>query len=322
MICREEILKRQELPKIQKIKEKKMKILITGASGLVGGGLIPTLKAKGHQIFKVSRKPAKNANEIQWDAYEGFEATEFEKLEGMDAVIHLAGENVGTNWNEEKKKRIKKSRVEGTRTLVDALGKLKSPPKIFISASAIGFYGNREDEILTEESKPGEGFFPEVGVAWEAESEKASEFGARVAYLRIGVVLSKNGGALEKMLTPFKFGVGGTVGSGDQWMSWIAFDDLIKIIHFVLENENIKGSVNVTSPNPVQNESFTDTLGRVLNRPTILPVPAFGIKLLFGEMGETLLLEGCRVIPQKLLAAGFDFDFPELEDALKREINN
>lgn len=299
-----------------------MRILISGASGLVGTHLIPTLRAKGHEVHKLARKTPRSSDEIQWDAEKGFTDAEHAKLENFDAVIHLAGDNVASeNWSDEKKRKIKESRTVGTRVLVDALKTLRNPPKHFISASAIGFYGSRGAEILNEESAKGEGFLPEVCAAWEDEIKRAETF-ARVVYLRIGVVLAKDGGALEKMLTPFKFGIGGVIGSGKQWMSWIALDDLIRIFHFALENENLRGAFNATAPNPVSNEEFTKTLGKVLNRPTILPLPEFAIKMLFGEMGETLLLEGARVVPQKLEDAEFNFDFPNVKEAMEHVVKN
>ncbi len=299
-----------------------MKILISGASGLVGTHLIPTLLAKGHEIYKLVRKTPKSSDEIQWEAEKGFSETEQAKLENFDAVMHLAGDNVASeNWSDEKKRKIKDSRVVGTRVLVDALKRAQNPPKIFVSASATGFYGNRKDEILTEDSRQGAGFLTDVCTAWEDEIEKAEEF-ARVVFLRIGVVLVKDGGALEKMLMPFKFGVGGTIGSGKQWMSWIALDDLIKLIHFALENETLRGAVNAVAPNPVTNEEFTKMLGKALHRPTVLPIPTFAIKLMFGEMGETLLLQGARVLPKRLLDAGFEFQFSNLEEAMKHVLKD
>jgi uncharacterized protein len=293
-----------------------MKILISGASGLVGTSLIPTLIAKGHSVTKLVRKTPKSADEIQWDAEKGLSESEQAKLEGFDAVVHLAGDNVASeNWSDEKKRKIRESRTVGTRVLVDALKQTKNPPKIFVSASAIGFYGNREDEILDENSPKGTGFFPDVCEAWENEAKKAGDF-ARVVMLRIGVVLDKDGGALGKMLTPFKLGVGGVIGSGKQWMPWVAIDDLLGIIHFVLDNE-VSGVLNATAPNPVTNYEFTKTFGKVINRPTFFPIPEFGIKLMFGEMGETVLLQGCRVIPKRLQELGYKFKFTKLEDAFR-----
>ncbi|HEY8561893.1 MAG TPA: TIGR01777 family oxidoreductase [Pyrinomonadaceae bacterium] len=299
-----------------------MKILISGASGLIGSHLIPTLEAKGHEIFKLVRKTPRAANEIQWDAKKGFSETAQAKLENFDAVVHLAGDNIASeNWSPEKKLKIRESRTLGTRVLVDALKKTTNPPRVFISASATGFYGDRGAEALTEESPKGVGFLPDVCDEWEQEAKNAEEFGARVVLLRTGVVLTKDGGALEKMLTPFKFGVGGTVGSGKQYLSWIALDDVLDIYHFALDDDWLRGAVNTTAPNPVTNAEFTETLGAVLNRPTVLPVPEFAVKLLFGEMGERLLLEGQKVLPKKLQDAGFEFKFPDLEVALKHALN-
>ena len=298
-----------------------MKILISGASGLVGTNLIPTLKT--HDVYKLVRKTPQSADEIEWDAEKGFAESEQAKLENFDAVVHLAGDNVASeNWSKEKKRKIKESRTVGTKVLVDALKQCKNPPKHFISASAIGFYGDGKDEILDERSAKGAGFLPEVCDEWEIEANRAEDFGARVVCMRIGVVLAKDGGALEKMLTPFKFGVGGTIGSGEQWMSWIALADIISIVHFFLDDENLRGAFNLTAPNPATNADFVKTLGHALSRPTLLPLPAFAVRLMFGEMGETLLLQGARVLPKRLEDAGYQFKFANLEEAMKSVLEN
>ena len=296
-----------------------MKILISGATGLVGTALAPVLTAKGHEVFKLVRKAPSTASEIRWDSEKGFSPADLERLEGFDAVVHLAGDNVASeNWSDDKKRRIRESRTVGTKVLVDALKKCQQPPKVFVSASATGFYGNRGAEELTEDSEAGDGFLPEVCKDWESEIRKASDFGARVVMLRIGIVLSKDGGALDKMLTPFKFGVGGVVGSGEQYMSWIALEDLLRVIVFAVENENVRGPVNTTAPEPVTNEEFTKALGEALNRPTVIPVPEFAIKLLYGEMGEALVLGGNRVLPKRLEAAGFKFENTDIRKTLRK----
>lgn len=299
-----------------------MKIIVSGASGLVGKNLIPVLIAKGHSVYRLVRKTPTAADEILWSEKTGIAESDIAKLEGFDAVIHLAGDNVASeNWNEEKKRRIKESRTVGTKVLIDSFRRVAAKPKIFIAASAIGFYGDRGDEILDESSARGQGFFPDVCDAWETEIRRAAELGARTVTIRIGIVLSKQGGAVEKMYLPYSFGVGGVIAGGRQWMSWIALDDLTAMFLHLLEND-LSGIFNGTAPNPATNAEFVKTFGKVLKRPTIFPIPAFAIKLLFGEMGETALLGGARVLPKHLLESGFEFKYPNLEAALRRALKN
>lgn len=296
-----------------------MKVLITGASGLVGKELQKSFAEKGYDMLLASRSDPKDEQHIQWTVEEGF--ADADKLEGIDAVVHLAGESVsGLRWTEDKKKAIRDSRVLGTRNVVDAISKLKDRPKVFVSSSAIGFYGERGDEEVTESSAAGDTFLAEVSKAWEAESRRAEDAGIRTVLLRTGIVLSKDGGALGTMLTPFKLGVGGVVGSGKQWMSWISMDDHIAAINYAIENENLRGAVNSVSPNPVTNEEFTKTLGEVLYRPTFLPLPEFAVSMVFGEMGDALLLASTKVIPKRLTDAGFEFKYPDLKPAIENAV--
>ncbi len=296
-----------------------MKVLITGATGLIGKALQEKLLAKGHELLLASRKPDGDDSTIQWSVEDGF--ADLRKLEGVDAVIHLAGENVsGLRWTDEKKKAIRDSRVLGTKNVVDAISGLERKPEVFIAASAIGFYGERGDEELTETSGAGKGFLADVSKEWESESRRAEDAGIRTVLLRTGIVLSKDGGALATMLTPFKLGVGGVVGSGKQWMSWISLEDEVDIIVFALENEKVRGAINAVSPNPVTNEEFTKTLGEVLYRPTFLPLPEFAVSMIFGEMGDALLLASTKVVPKRLLDAGFEFKYPELKTAIEKAV--
>ena len=296
-----------------------MKILITVATEPIEKALQKSLRTRGHQLSLASRKPPKDDSYVQWDIQKGF--PEPEKLEGIDAVIHLAGENISAlRWTDEKKRAIRESRVLGTRNIVDTISELKQRPKVLVAASAIGFYGDRGDEELTETSKAGKNFLAEVSREWESEARRAEDSGVRTVLLRTGIVLSKDGGALGTMLTPFKFGLGGVIGDGKQWMSWISIDDHIEVINFALENENIRGAVNSVSPNPVTNQEFTAVMGEVLYRPTFIPVPEFAVHLAFGEMGEALLLDSIKVIPKRLLDAGFKFKFPDLKKAIENAV--
>lgn len=297
-----------------------MRVAISGQKGLIGQALANSLGRQNNEVLCLTRNPA-SANEVCWEPNRGI--LQLEQIEQCSAVVHLAGENIADGrWTEAKKQRIRDSRVAGTKNLCLSLAQLKQPPQVLVSASAVGFYGNRGEEVLTEESEPGTGFFPEVCQAWESATRPAEECGIRVVHLRIGVVLSATGGALGKMLLPFRLGLGGRLGSGEQYMSWIALDDLISAIEFVLTESTIVGPVNATSPNPVKNKEFTSKLGSVLHRPTILPVPAFAMRLALGEMADEALLSGARVMPSRLLAQGFRFNYPELEPALSHYIGD
>jgi uncharacterized protein len=301
--------------------ENTMKILITGASGLIGTALRRSLAEKGRGMLLASRREPKDERHIQWDPSTGFADEDLVRLEGLDAVVHLAGESIsGLRWTDEKKKAIRDSRVQGTRTIIEAFARLEKKPKVFISGSATGFYGDRGDSEMNESNSAGDTFLSEVCKEWEAESRRAEDMGIRTVLLRTGIVLSKNGGALAAMLTPFKLGVGGVVGSGKQWMSWVSLDDVVAIINFVLENEEIHGPVNAVAPNPVTNAEFTKALGKELYRPTILPLPEFAVNLVFGEMGDALLLDSTRVVPKRLLEAGYEFKFTDLQPALRHAL--
>jgi len=296
-----------------------MKVLITGASGFIGSALQRLLRENGHDLLLVSRSEPRDASWVQWSVEDGF--TDPTKLEGIDAVIHLAGESIsGLRWTDEKKKAIRNSRVLGTRNIVDTISELERRPSVLIAASAVGFYGDRGDEILTETSKSGKTFLADVCREWEAESRRAEDSGVRTVLLRTGLVMSKEGGALGTMLLPFKMGLGGVIGDGKQWMSWISLDDHIRVITTALENENIRGAVNSVSPEPVTNEEFTKIMGEVLYRPTFIPVPEFAVHLMLGEMGEELLLNSERAVPKRLTDLGFEFKFPDLKKAIENAV--
>ena len=298
-----------------------MRVLITGASGLIGKALQKSFAEKGYEMLLASRSEPKDARSVQWNPDSGFADAALEKLEGLDGVIHLAGESISAiRWTDEKKKAIRDSRVFGTRSMIEAFDKLERKPTTFISGAAIGYYGDRGDEVLTESSPAGKTFLADISKEWEAESRRAEDLGIRTVLLRTGIVLSKDGGALTTMMMPFKLGVGGVVGSGKQWMSWISLDDVVAIINFALENESVRGAINVVAPNPVTNEEFTKTLGTVLYRPTFLPLPEFAVHMVFGEMGDALLLDSTRVAPKRLLDAGYEFKFTDLKAALEHAV--
>ncbi len=290
-----------------------MQIVLTGATGFIASHVIPKLQAAGHEIRTLCRRPLDNLEFSKWDSGDEPDPAVFESA---GAVIHLAGETVAQRWTDESKKRIRSSRIDGTRNLVQALSKAATKPSTLLCASAVGIYGSRGDEILTENSKRGSGFLADLTEEWEEASRAAEQFGIRVVHLRFGVILGADGGAFPKMVQPFRLGAGGRLGSGKQWMPWIHVNDAAALILFALEDADLHGPVNVTSPQPVTNADFTHALGAVLDRPTVLAVPEFGLKLALGEMAEAVLASE-RAVPAAAEAAGFRFSFPELEPALR-----
>jgi uncharacterized protein (TIGR01777 family) len=295
------------------------RILVSGVSGPIGAALLPSLKTRGYEVIRLVRGAATGVGQILWDPAKPIAP---QAVSGFDAVIHLAGESIVGRWTAEKKSKIRDSRVVGTSNLAQALAHAKDKPQVFICSSAVGVYGDRGNEVLNEESAPGQGFLPDVCREWEAATRPAVDGGIRTVQIRTGVVLSPTGGALGKMLTPFRTGVGGRIGNGRQWMSWIDVQDMVGAIHHILKSDLLHGPVNLVAPKPVTNAEFTQTLASVLSRPAIFPVPALVVKLVFGEMGETVLLGGQRVEPAQLVGSGYPFRFSDLRASLKNTLRS
>jgi uncharacterized protein (TIGR01777 family) len=294
-----------------------VKIVVSGASGLIGSALVPALEAAGHEVKRLVRREAQAAAEIAWDPASS--TLEADALQGVEAIVNLSGATIGRRWTEARRREILDSRVDTTALLARIAAALDPTPAVLVCASGAGIYGDRGDEILTEASEPGSGFLADVVRAWEAAADPAREAGIRVVNLRQGIVLAKEGGALDRMLLPFKLGVGGRVGSGRQWWSWVALDDITAAYTFAL-GADLAGPVNLSAPNPVTNEQFTKALGKALRRPTVLPLPTFAARAAFGQMGEEMLLGGQRALPARLLDAGFEFAAPTIDAGLARAL--
>lgn len=291
-----------------------MKVVVTGASGLVGSALVSSLEADGHEVIRLVRREPKNASERKWDPSGEPDPA---LVEGTDAVVHLAAETISGWWTQAKKDRILQSRVRGTENIARSIAAATHKPKVFLSASGAGYYGHRKDEVLTESSSNGGGFLAELARQWEATTRYAAEAGVRTVLLRISVVLSMKGGALPQMLPPFKMGLGGKVGNGKQYWPWITLEDVVGVIRFAMENESLSGPVNVCAPQETKNKDFTKALGRVLRKPTFFPLPSVVVTLTLGEMGQEALLTSTRARPAKLQQAGYAFRHPEIEEALR-----
>jgi uncharacterized protein (TIGR01777 family) len=296
-------------------------VAISGASGLIGSALTESLRADGHRVLRLTRGGVTGDDTIGWDPQAG--RIDAPALEGIDAIVHLAGEGIGEHrWSDEQKRKIRESRVRGTAVLAGAVASRERKPSVFVSGSAIGYYGNAGNKVLTEESPPGNDFLAEACVAWEAETKPASEAGVRTVLTRTGIVLDKHGGALAKMLLPFRMGIGGRQGSGRQWMSWVALADEVAAIRHAIDHEAVRGPINIAAPNPVTNADFAHALGEALNRPTVLPTPLLPLKVRLGsELVESLLLTSQRISPAKLEATGYEFQYPELHAALTAILN-
>jgi hypothetical protein len=291
-----------------------VKIAISGASGLIGPALMSAFESDGHEVLRLVRREPAGPGEVAWDPAQG--DIDAAALQGVDAIVNLSGATIGERWTDARRREILDSRVQATELLARTAAQLDARPSLLVTAGGIGIYGDRGDEILTESSELGSGFLAEVAKAHEAAAEPAREAGVRVLAYRQGIVLSRKGGALQKMLTPFKLGLGGRVGSGRQYWSWVSLEDVVAAYRFALASD-LAGGVNLTSPNPVTSAQFTKALGRALGRPTVFPLPAVAVRTLFGEMGEGTLLEGQRALPARLLDAGFEFTYPEIDDAMR-----
>ncbi len=290
------------------------RVLVSGVSGPIGTALLPSLNARGYEVTRLVRSPASGEGQINWDPAKPLTP---ESVSGFAAVIHLAGESIVGRWTEAKKKRIRESRVGPTRNLAQSLAKAKDRPRVFVTASAIGYYGDRGDEVLRESSAPGKGFLAEVCRDWEAASQPAADAGIRSVQLRTGLVLSPDGGALQKMVLPFRLGIGGNIGNGRQWWSWIDIQDWVGALHHILKTDLLQGAVNLVAPRPVTNAEFTKILASVISRPAIFPMPAFAARLAFGQMADELLLASQRVEPAKLISSGYPFHYSDLRKALE-----
>ncbi len=294
-----------------------MKIVVSGASGLIGSALVPALEAEGHEVRRLVRREAQGAAEIAWDPASS--TLDADALRGVEAIVNLSGATIGRRWTEARRREILDSRVDTTALLARTAAALDPTPGGLVCASGAGMYGDRGDEILTEASEPGSGFLADVVRAWEAAANPAREAGIRVVNLRQGIVLAKDGGALDRMLPPFKLGLGGRIGSGKQWWTWVGLDDVAAAYSFALGGD-LSGAVNLSAPNPVTNEQLTIALGKALGRPTVFPLPAFAARAAFGQMGEEMLLGGQRALPRRLLDAGFEFAAPTIDVGLARAL--